>query len=158
MNDEALLRVAALPGVADAVDAAREACTGLRWHPALRGRADQARAESTVRAGRASAAMDGAELPVDLVRDVLRGAVEAPDDAVGWVVTGALRATVEAGQVARVVRSAPLQALARLHTGSSPSTCWAARAAQTSSRSIWPAPASRCPATRSAPAWTGWCH
>ncbi len=116
MNDEALLRVAALPGVADAVDAAREACTGLRWHPALRGRADQARAESTVRAGRASAAMDGAELPVDLVRDVLRGAVEAPDDAVGWVVTGALRATVEAGQVARVVRSAPLQALARLHT------------------------------------------
>lgn len=116
MTADALQRVAALPGVPEAVAAARDACTTLRWHPALRRRAEQARAEATARAARASAALDGAELPLDLVRDVLRGARVAPDDALGRVVTGALRATVEAGQIADIVRRAPLQALARLHT------------------------------------------
>jgi hypothetical protein len=109
-------QVAALPGVPEAVERARNACTALRWHPALRRSAAAARAESTARAAWASASLDGAELPLDLVRDILRGAAPAPDDAVGRVVSGALRATVEAGVVGDVVRRAPLQALARLHT------------------------------------------
>ena len=40
----ALERIAALPGIAAAVDESRDACTRLRWHQALRGRADSARA------------------------------------------------------------------------------------------------------------------
>lgn len=117
MDDPQVLhRLAALPGVADAVDAARQACTELRWHQALRRRVPEARAETTARAARDSAALEGAELPVDVVRDVLRGAAPAPADAVGLVVSGALRATVEAHALGDVVRSAPLQALARLHT------------------------------------------
>jgi hypothetical protein len=114
--DDALHQLAALPGVPAAVDAAREACTELRWHQALRRRTAEARAESTARAARASAALDGAELPVDVVRDVLRGARPAPDDAVGRVVAGAVRVTVESQALGDVIRTAPLQALARLHT------------------------------------------
>jgi len=111
-----LQRLAVLPGVPEAIEAAREACTALRWHQALRRRGDEARAETTARAARASAALDGAELPVDLVRDMLRGACPAPSDAIGLAVSGALRATVEAGALGDVVRRSPLQALARLHT------------------------------------------
>lgn len=117
MDDPQLLhQLAGLPNVAEAIEAARTACTELRWHEALRRRIPQARAETTARAARASAALEGAELPVDLVRDVLRGARPAPTDAVGRTVAGAVRATVEAHALGEVVRTAPLQALARLHT------------------------------------------
>ncbi|GMA86575.1 oxidoreductase [Angustibacter aerolatus] len=61
VDADVLGRLAALPGVADAVERARDACTRLRWHQALRRRTDAARAESTARAARASAALDGAE-------------------------------------------------------------------------------------------------
>lgn len=113
---ESVTQLLALPGVADAVEGARTACTELRWHQALRRRTAEARAESTARAARASAALEGAELPVDVVRDILRGATSAPDDAVGRVVAGAVRATVEAMQLGRALSTAPLQAIARLHT------------------------------------------
>jgi hypothetical protein len=117
VDDAAALRqLADLPGVGEAVDAARQACTELRWHQALRRRTEEARAETTARAARASAALDGAELPVDLVRDILRGARPAPDDAVGRTVAGAVRAVSQAQTIGDIVRSAPLQALARLHT------------------------------------------
>ncbi len=117
MDDAKVLhQLAGLPGVGEAVDAAREACTRLRWHQALRRRQAEAQAESTARAARASAALDGAELPLDLVRDLLRGARTAPDDAVGRAVTGAVRAVVEAQGMGDLVRTAPRQALARLHT------------------------------------------
>lgn len=114
--DDALHQLAALPGVPAAVDAARAVCTELRWHQALRRRTAEARAESTARAARATAALDGAELPVEVVRDVLRGARPVPDDAVGRIVAGAVRVTVESHALGDVVRTAPLQALARLHT------------------------------------------
>jgi len=113
---EVLHRLAALPGVAESVAAAREACTALRWHPALRRRAAEAAAEATVRAARASAVLEGAELPEELVRDQLRGVRPLPRDAVGATVAGALRATVEAGRLGEVTRRSPAQALARLHT------------------------------------------
>ncbi|HET8615797.1 MAG TPA: cell filamentation protein Fic [Actinomycetales bacterium] len=112
----AVTQLVRLPGVEEAVDAARDACTQLRWHQALRRRTAEAAAESTARAARASAAMEGAELPLDVVRDMLRGAVAAPGDAVGRVVSGALRATAESRQLSRVLSTAPWQALARLHT------------------------------------------
>jgi hypothetical protein len=113
---DVLIRLAALPGVPESVAAARDACTALRWHRALRRQTPQAAAEAGVRAARASAALEGAELPLDVVRDGLRGARPLPPDAVGATVSGALRATVEAGRLGEVTRRAPAQALARLHT------------------------------------------
>ena len=46
--ESALTRLEALPGVADGIAAAREACTHLRWHPALRRRTEEARVEATI--------------------------------------------------------------------------------------------------------------
>jgi len=109
-------RLAELPGVADGVARAREACTELRWHPALRRRTEQAAAESRVRAAHASAALAGARFPLDLVRDVARGAATFPDDPAGSTALGAVRATAQAEALGTDGRRSPVQALARLHT------------------------------------------
>jgi hypothetical protein len=113
--EDGLTRLAALPGVNDAVAAAREACTALRWHPALRKRGSEARAEATVRAARCSAALEGARYPVPLIRDVARGAATLPDDASGRLALGALRALSQAPELERTIATAPWLALARLH-------------------------------------------
>lgn len=114
-----LLALADLPGVADEVAAAREACERLRWHPAMRRRSAEVRAEACVWAARASAAVEGARLPVSLVRDAVRGARDLPDDPAGQVVAGATRAVAEAERLsargARDVLTAPRSALVRLH-------------------------------------------
>jgi hypothetical protein len=112
---DALAQLVALPGVDDAVQAAREACTALRWHPALRKRTAEARAEATIRAARCSAALEGARYPVALIRDVARGAATLPDDASGRLAGGALRALSQARQLEQTIATAPSQALARLH-------------------------------------------
>ena len=114
----AVSRLAELPGVPEQVEAAREACTALRWHPALRRRIPEAAAESRVRGAVASAELEGAALPVDLVRDVMRGAVAWPEapDPVEQVVRGVVAATAETEHVRGVALRSPLQALARLHT------------------------------------------
>jgi hypothetical protein len=111
--------LAALPGVADAVAEARQACEQLRWHPALRRRAAECRTEAGVRAARCSAALDGGRLPVELVRDAVRGARELPADPAGVVVRGAVRAHAEAERLTadggRLLTGAFWQGLARLH-------------------------------------------
>ena len=114
-----LVDLAELPGVAEAVQQARAACEELRWHPAMRKRSAEVRVEAGVQAARASAALEGARLPAELVRDAVRGAVDLPTDAVGAVVRGAVRAVAEAdhlsGDGGRALTRAPWQALARLH-------------------------------------------
>jgi len=114
----AVSQLAELPGVPGQVEKAREACTALRWHPALRRRIPEAAAESRVRGAAASAELEGAALPVDLVRDVMRGAASWPSDPdpVERVVRGVVAATAETEHVRAIVLSAPMQALARLHT------------------------------------------
>jgi hypothetical protein len=112
---EQLAWITGLPGVDDAVQAAREACTALRWHPALRKRTAEARAEATIRAARCSAALEGARYPVPLIRDVARGAATLPDDASGRLAGGALRALSQARELEQTIATAPGQALARLH-------------------------------------------
>jgi hypothetical protein len=112
---EQLTWIAAMPGVDEAVQAAREACTALRWHPALRKRTAEARAEATIRAARCSAALEGARYPVALIRDVARGAAKLPDDASGRLADGALRALSQARDLEKTIATAPGQALARLH-------------------------------------------
>lgn len=108
-----------LPGVRDKAEAAREACTRLRFHEALRRRIPEASAESRVRGARASAALDGADYPLDLVRELTVGARPWPDsDAASpdlGTLRGAVAATAESERVAGIVLTAPLQALARLH-------------------------------------------
>lgn len=118
-----------LPGVRTAVDAARTACEELRWHEGFRRRWREVRAEADLRAARASAAVDGARVPLDVLRAVATGtlpAVEGPGAAPPAdlaLATGALRATVLAarwrpdlgGQTEPVVPPFA-QVAARLHT------------------------------------------
>jgi hypothetical protein len=112
-----LAALADLPDLREKADAVREACTRLRFHEALRRRIPEAAAESRVRGARASAALDGADYPVDLVRELTTGARPWPDDLSPDLATlkGAVAATAESERVASIVRTAPLQALARLH-------------------------------------------
>ena len=106
-----------MPGVPEATDAAREACTQLRWHQALRRRIPSAAAESRVRGARASAALDGAEMDVAFVRDLMRGAVawSQNPDPIEAVLKGAVQATAETEHILAMVVAAPSQALARVH-------------------------------------------
>lgn len=114
---DSLISLTALPGVAEATDAARQACTQLRWHQGLRRRIPEAAAESRVRGARASAALDGAEMDLGVVRDLMRGAAAWPDspDPLEAVLQGAVQVTAETEHIAALVVSAPSQALARLH-------------------------------------------
>lgn len=113
----ALRALEQLPGVTDAVERARDACTQLRWHAALRRRIPEAAAESRVRGAWASASLEGAEINVTVVRDLMRGATAWPQapDPVMQTVRSAVQATAESEHVRGAVVGSPAQALARLH-------------------------------------------
>lgn len=115
--------LAELPGVADAIGRARAACEELRWHEAFRRRWPEVRAEATVRSARASAALEGAWVPVAVLRDVARGVAPVPPDAQSRLAFGALRAAAEVerllpplGKPTAAVGPPFGQLLARLHT------------------------------------------
>ena len=93
-----------LPGVAAAVEAARDAVAEVHRHPANRRGWPTTAAEASVRAARASAALDG-------------GAVEIPSDGSvsDPVLAGSLRVAEAIGPLLGTWQKAPLQALARLH-------------------------------------------
>lgn len=120
---KALGQLLDLPSVASAVDSARQACTALRWHEGLRRRTPEAAAESRVRGAAASALLEGAEPAgsegsVDLVRDLVRGAVAwdaRVQDPVWRVLAGVVRATAATEQVGATQLRAPGQVLAALH-------------------------------------------
>ena len=121
-TDDPLAPLLDLPGVREAVDRARTACEELRWHEAFRRRWREVRAEADLRAARASAAVDGARVPLDVLRGVATGDAPGTDGA-AQVAAGSLRATTlaagwrpELGGRAEP-RVPPLgQVLARLHT------------------------------------------
>jgi hypothetical protein len=94
-----------LPGVADAVARARDAVVAVHNHPVNRRGWPASAAEASVRAARASAALDGATL----------AAAEADRAVTDPVVAGAIRAAEEIGRSLGAWRTAPLQAIARLH-------------------------------------------
>ncbi|XVQ86526.1 oxidoreductase [Microbispora siamensis] len=98
--------IAGLPGVREAVQEAREAVDRLYRHRVLRRRSPEVSAESALRGARASAAIEGVDVPLEPLR---MGEVTDP------VVQGALRASAELGRLAPTWRSAPRQVLARLH-------------------------------------------
>lgn len=72
-GDDPLAPLLDLPGVRAAVERARTACEELRWHEAFRRRWREVRAEADVRAARAGAAVDGARVPLDVLRGVATG-------------------------------------------------------------------------------------
>lgn len=113
---DSIATICAWPEVATAMDEAREACTQLRWHQALRRRIPEAAAESRVRGAAASAELDGAPYSVDRIRDLMRGALPWPEhpDPVDVTVRGAVQAVAETEHAARLL-SVPAQVLARLH-------------------------------------------
>jgi Fic family protein len=98
--------VASLPGVPEAVAGAREAVDHLLAHRILRRRSAEVSAESALRGARASAALEGASVPLE---DVRSGFATDP------VAKGALRVSSELGSLAGTWRNAPRQVLARLH-------------------------------------------
>jgi len=113
--DDPLAHVAGLAGVADAVERARQAVDGLRRHRVLRRDAERVASESALRGARASAALEGVDLPLDALRRTASAGGRLPD--VGEpVVQGALRVASEAGALQQTWGRAPLQVLARLHT------------------------------------------
>jgi hypothetical protein len=96
----------ALPGVADALGAAREAVDRLLNHRVLRRQSAAVSSESALRGARASAALEGSDVPLAELR-----AGEVGD----LVVLGAVRVSAGLGSLVPVWERAPLQALARLH-------------------------------------------
>ncbi|MBA0127389.1 oxidoreductase [Haloechinothrix sp. YIM 98757] len=93
-----------LPDVPDAVRAARDAVDAVHNHPVNRRGWPTTAAEATVRAARASAAIDGAD--VELPEG---GEVDEP------VLAGALRVGEALGSLLPTWQRAPLQVLARMH-------------------------------------------
>jgi hypothetical protein len=95
-----------LPGVGEAADAARAAVDRLLAHRVLRRESAGVSAESALRGARASAALDGADVPLAELR---AGRVQ------DGVVQGALRASAALGSMTDTWTRAPGQVLARLH-------------------------------------------
>jgi hypothetical protein len=93
-----------LPGVADAVDSARDAVADVHRHPTNRRGWATTAAEASVRAARASAAIEGGNVDIPAT-----GTVTDP------VLAGSLRVAESIGLLLGTWQRAPLQALARLH-------------------------------------------
>jgi hypothetical protein len=100
-----------LPGVPESVDSVRKAVDQVYGHRVMRRRSNEVTSEAALRGARGSAALSGADWPLEEVRR--RSDFSADDDA--RTVGAALRLTAEAGQLLGVWRQSPVQALARLH-------------------------------------------
>lgn len=94
------------PEVTEAVEHARSAVTALRRHPANRTGWPRTAAAASVRAARASAALDGAPMALDLNAEIVTDPLLA----------GALRVAAALGSMTTIWPRSPLQVLARLHT------------------------------------------
>ncbi|MFI6846130.1 oxidoreductase [Kitasatospora sp. NBC_00085] len=100
-----------LPGVPDAVAEVRKAVDRLYGHRVMRRRAAEVTSESALRGARASAALAGADWPLEEVRRRSDFSADHESRTVG----AALRIAAESGQLLSVWRHSPLQVLARLH-------------------------------------------
>ncbi|TKJ27569.1 oxidoreductase [Blastococcus sp. CCUG 61487] len=95
-----------LPGVRDAADAARAGVDRLLGHRVLRRESAGVSIESALRGARASAALEGVDVPLAELR---AGGSDDP------VVQGALRVSAGLGAMVETWQKAPGQVLARLH-------------------------------------------
>jgi hypothetical protein len=95
-----------LPGVREAADGARTAIDRLLGHKVLRRESAGVSSESALRGARASAALEGVDVPLAQVRT---GDVSEP------TLQGALRVSVALGSMVETWDRAPGQVLARMH-------------------------------------------
>jgi hypothetical protein len=95
-----------LPGVRDAAEGARAGIDRLLRHRLMRNRSAEVSTESALRGARASAALEGVDVPL---ADLRAGQVDDP------VVQGSLRTSVALGSMVDTWSRAPGQVLARLH-------------------------------------------
>jgi hypothetical protein len=95
-----------LPGVADAAEAARQSVDRLLTHSSMRRHGTSVAVEAGLRCARASAALEGADVPLAVLR------ADPPDDP---VVQGALRLAADLRPLVETWERAPFQALARMH-------------------------------------------
>ncbi|MFD7107721.1 oxidoreductase [Streptomyces kasugaensis] len=110
-SGDPLAALAALPGVADSVDAVRKGVDRIYGHRIMRRRSSEVSAEAALRGARGSAALAGADWALEEVRRRTDFGVDGEPRTVG----AALRLTAEAGQLLGVWRQSPLRVLARLH-------------------------------------------
>ncbi len=112
MPADVLAPLAALPGVAEAVDSARASVDGLLWDRELRSHAAEVVSGSRLRGAWASAAIDGAEVRPDALvsGDALDGS------PIGRVVAASLALQTEIPRQVALIDTAPLQVLSRLHS------------------------------------------
>jgi Fic family protein len=89
----------------------------LLGHRILRRRSAEISAESALRGARASAALEGVPVPLEVLRNAVasRDTVDQGHVVGDPVVQGALRVSAEIGSLAETWRHAPRQVLARLH-------------------------------------------
>ncbi|MFZ3569747.1 oxidoreductase [Streptomyces sp. BH097] len=109
-----LAALADLPGVADSVASVRKAVDRVYGHRVMRRRSNEITSEAALRGARGSAALSGADWPLEEVRrrtDFSGGDGDKEAPTVG----AALRLTAEAGQLLSIWRQSPLRVLARLH-------------------------------------------
>ncbi|NBM16563.1 oxidoreductase [Streptomyces sp. GC420] len=106
-----LAALAALPGVAEAVDSVRKAVDRVYGHRVMRRRSTEVSAEAALRGARGSAALSGADWALEEVRRRTDFGGEGEPRTVG----AALRLTAEAGQLLSIWRQSPVRVLARLH-------------------------------------------
>jgi len=104
-----------LPGVAESVDSVRKAVDQVYGHRVMRRRSNEVTSEAALRGARGSAALAGADWPLEEVRRRSDFSATASSDGSALAVGAALRLTAEAGQLLSMWRQSPVQALARLH-------------------------------------------
>ena len=110
-KEDPLAVLGTLPGVPEAVNSVRQAVDRVYGHRVMRRRSDEVIVEAALRGARGSAALAGADWPLEELRR--RSDFSADDEA--RTVGAALRLTAEAGQLVSIWRHSPVQALARLH-------------------------------------------
>jgi hypothetical protein len=123
LDADPFARVAALPGVDEGVAAARASVDALLRHRVLRRRSAEVTAEASLRSARASAALEGHDVELEVLRrrltaDAADPAPAAPAGQVGTttVPLGTVRLYAELGSLAVAWERAPRQAIARMHT------------------------------------------
>lgn len=104
--------VAGLPGVAQAADSSRKAFDAMLWDRQLRGVAQELSRRSALAGAASSAGIDG----IEVEWRVWEAGQAADDTAMGRAAAGVVAMYAQLPAIRGVWETAPLQALARLHT------------------------------------------
>ncbi len=112
MATDLLLPLMDLPGVADSVSNARDRVDGLLWERSLRTKGKALRAAVAIQNARASAAIDG----IDIALSAWATGDAFDDSPLGHAAAGVWRLEESLHEQVNIWASAPMQALARMHS------------------------------------------